>query len=149
MLVYVFRELVRYSTNSFWESGQCFLQMQSSSDLTKLFLSFWAGNVCNHLLLTEVTPNLLDTKKILEVIDSFLAVPSSPPVIFSLLGLDARSAKSLKSELSHFQPSCIVPTFRYEYLYKVIPGSSVKILHRFELHSVLQFLPSYEIANST
>ena len=76
-------------------------------------------------------------------------VPSSPPVIFSLLGLDARSEKSLNSELSQFPPACMVPTFSYEYLHKVIPGPSVKILHRYELHSVLQFLPSYEIANST
>ena len=140
MLVYIFRELLRYSTRFISQSGHCSLQLQSTSDTTRIFLSFWAGNVYSHLLLAENAPSILEVKKILEIIGCFLAVPTNSPVIFSLLGFDAHSVKALNAKLSQIPSVCVVPTFSYEDLYRVIAGPAVKILDRHDLHSVVKFL---------
>ena len=102
-------------------------------------MSFWAGNVCNHLLLAEIAPSLQEAKRILEIIGCFLAIPTKSPVIFSLLGFDARSVKALNSKLNQIPPACVVPTFNSGDLYKVLAGPAVKILDRYDLHSVVQF----------
>ena len=140
IFVYIFRELLRYSTRFVSQSVYCSLQLQSTTDSTKLFLSFWAGNVYNHLLLAEIAPSLLAAKRVLEITGCFLAIPTKSPVIFSLLGFDARSVKTLNSELNQIPPACVVPTFNYGDLYKVLAGPAVKILDRYDLHSVLQIL---------
>ena len=140
MFVHIFRELLRFSTRFISQPGQCSLQLQSTSDSTKLFLSFWAGNVCNHLLLAEIASSLPESKKILEIIVCFLAVPTNFPVIFSLLGSDASSVKTQNSEWSQTPPVCVVPTLNCEDLYNVLAGPAGKILDRYDLHSVLQFL---------
>ena len=93
-----------------------------------------------HLRLAEIAPRLLEAKRILEIIGCFSAIPTKSPVIFSLLGFDARSVKTLNSKLNQIPPACVVPTFKYDDLYKVLAGPAVNVLDRYDLHSVLQFL---------
>ena len=82
----------------------------------------------------------LGGKEAFEVISCFLAAPSNPPVIHSLIGFDNRTAKTLVTELNQVAPACSVPTFTHEDLYKVLAGPTVEILDRYDNHSVLQFL---------
>ena len=139
MLVYMFRELIRYATQSITQSGQCSPLLQSTLDFMRLSVPFWSGNVLNHLLLAEVPPSLCEAKKILEIVGSFLAVSCDPITIFSVLGFDVRTAKTLTVELNQALPICVVPTFNYEDLYKVLAGPAIKILDRYDLHSILRF----------
>ena len=106
----------------------------------QVFLIFWSGNVLNQLLLAEV-PNVLFTPKwILQVVCSFLAVFPAIPPLHSLSGFDGRTSKSLVTELVQAPAVCIVPTFCFEDLDKALAGPTVKILDRYDYHSVLQFL---------
>ena len=138
MSVYMFRELLHHTIQSITQSGQCSLCLQSAPDPTKLFVSFWSGNILNYLLLAEFPPSLCEAKKILEIISCFLAVPSDPVVIYSLLGFDARTVKTLTFELNQTPSTCVVPTFNYEDLYKVLAGPAIRILNRYDLHSILR-----------
>ena len=135
----MFRELLQFATQSISQSGKCSLQLQTTPECTKLYVSFWSGNVLNHLLLAEITPCLMEAKKILEVAGCFLAVTNTPVAIYSLLGSDARTVKTLQTELHQVPPPCAVPTFSYEDLYKVLTRPAIKILDRYDLHSVLHF----------
>ena len=84
------------------------------------------------------TPSLMEAKKVLEVAGCFLAITSTPVSIYSLLGFDARTVKTLQTELHQAPSPCA--TFGYEDLYKVFAGgSAIKILDRYDLHSVLHF----------
>ena len=87
----------------------------------------------------------MEAKKILEVAGCFLAVTNTSLTIYSLLGFDERTVKILQTELHQVPPPCAVPTFRYEDLYKILAGPAIKILDRYDLHSVLHF--SHEVAH--
>ena len=136
----MFRELLHYSTQSISQSGYCSLQLHSAPRSAQLVLVFWSENVYNCLYLAEFSSSLLEAKKALEVLNCFLAIPSKPPIIHSLIGFDGRTVKSLVTELSQIPPACVVPTFSHEDLYKILAGPTVRILDRYDLHSVLQFL---------
>ena len=96
-------------------------------------------NVLNHLLLAEIPLSLLEAKNTLEVAGCFLAVANTPVTIYSLLCFDERIVKTLQIELLQVPSSCVVPTFGYEDLYKVLARPEIKILDRYDLHSVLRF----------
>ena len=49
-------------------------------------------------------------------------------------------SKSITSELVQVPTVCVVPTFSYEDLDRVLAGPTIKILDRYDYHSVLQFL---------
>ena len=139
ILVHMFRPLLSYSTTSIGQSGQFSLKVNSTFDNMQVFLIFWSGNVLNQLL-AEV-PNVLFTPKwILQVVCSFLAVFTAIPPLHSLSGFDGRTSKSLVTELVQAPAVCIVPTFSFEDLDKALAGPTVKILDRYDYHSVLQFL---------
>ena len=135
----MFRELLRLTAQAISQSGSCSLQLQTTPECTKLSVSFWSGNVLNHFLLAEITPSLMEAKKVLEVAGCFLAITSTPVSIYSLLGFDARTVKTLQTELHQAPSPCAVPSFGYEDLYKVLAGPAIKILDRYDLHSVLHF----------
>ena len=135
----MFRELMRFTVQSINQSERCSLQLRVTSEGTRLYVSFWSGNVLNDLLLAEIPPSLVEAKKILEVVGCFLAVASTPVTIYSLLGFDARTVKTLQSELPQAPPPCVVPTFGYDDLYKVLARPAIKILDRYDLHSILHF----------
>ena len=103
-------------------------------------LAFWSGNVYNSLCLSEFPNSLQTASKVLDAISSFLAVTSNLPIVFSLLGFDGRVSKTLTTELDQSTTICIVATFGYEDLYKMLAGPCIKILDRYDIHSVLQFL---------
>ena len=136
----MFRELLHYSTQSIGQSGYCSLQLRSAPSSAQLVLVFWSGNVYNCVHLVEFFPSLLEAKKALEVISCFLAVSSNPPIIHSLIGFDGRTVKTLVTEMSQFPRACAVPIFSHEDLYKILAWPTVRILDRYELQSVLQFL---------
>ena len=140
ILVHMFRTLLSYSTTSIGQSGQFSLKVNSTFDDMQVFLIFWSRNVLNQLLLAEV-PNVLFTPKwILQVVCSFLAVFPAIPPLHSLSGFHGRTSKSLVTELVQTPAVCIVPTFSFEDLDKALAGLTVKILDRYDYHSVLQFL---------
>ena len=131
----MFHELLRYSATSIGQRGLCSLQFTSSTKVAQVNLAFWSGNVYNSLGLSEFPNSLQTAPKVLDAISSFLAVTSNPRTVFSLLGFDGRT-----TELDQSTPICIVATFGYEDLYKMLAGPCIKILDRYEIHSVLQFL---------
>ena len=90
--------------------------------------------------LAEIPKAQLSAKKALQVVSSYLSVPSKPPPAYSLLGFDARSAETLSTEFYQIPPICVVPNFGHDDLYKVLAGPTVKILDRFDYHSILYFL---------
>ena len=96
----------------------------------------WSRCFC----LAEFPDAQLSAKKALQVVSSYLSVPSKPPPAYSLFGFDARSAKTLSTEFYQIPPFCVVPNFGHEELYKVLAGPTVKILDRFDYHSILYFL---------
>ena len=132
----MFHELLRYSATSIGQRGLCSPQFSSSTKVAQVNLAFWSGNVYNSLCLSEFPNNLQTAPKVLDVISSFLAVTSNPPTVFSLLGFDGRVSKTLTTELDQSTPICIVATFGYEDLYKMLAGPCVKILDRYDIHSV-------------
>ena len=136
----MFRGLLSYSIASISQSGQCSLQLQGLNDCIRVVITFWAGNVFNYFCLAEFPDAQLSAKKAIQVVSSYLSVPSKPPLVYSLLGFDARSAKTLTVELNQIPSICVVPTFGHCDLYKVLAGPTVKILDRFDYHSILQFL---------
>ena len=136
----MFHELLRYSATSIGQRGLCSLQFSSSTKVAQVNLAFWSGNVYNSLCLSEFPNSFQTAPKVLDAIFSFLAVTSNPPTVFSLLGFDGRVSKTLTTELDQFTPVCIVAIFGYEDLYKMLAGPCIKILDRYDIHSVLQFL---------
>ena len=136
----MFPELLRYSATSIGQRGLCSLQFSSSTKVAQVNLAFWSGNVYNSLCLSEFPNSLQTAPKVLDAFSSFLAVTSNPPTVFSLLGFDGRVSKTLTTELDQSTPICIVATFGYEDLYKMLTGPCIKILDRYDIHSVLQFL---------
>ena len=135
----MFHERLRYSATSLGQRGLCSLQFSSSTKVAQVNLAFWSGNVHNSLCLSEFPNNLQTAPNVLDFISSFLAVTSNPPTVFSMLGFDGRVSKTLTTELDQSIPICIVATFGYEDLYKMLAGPCVKILDSYDIHSVLQF----------
>ena len=136
----MFRGLLSYSIASISQSGQCSLQLQTLNGCIRVVITFWAGNVFNYFCLAEFPDAQLSAKKALQVVCSYLSVPSKPPPVYSLFGFDAQSAKTLTVEINQIPSVCVVPTFGHCDLYKVLAGPTVKILDRFDYHSILQFL---------
>ena len=130
----MFRELLHYSTQSISQSGYCSLQLHSAHSSAQLVLVFWSGNIYNCLHLAEFSSSLLEAKKALEVISCFLVIPSKPPIIHSLIGFDGRTVKSLVRS----RPLVSFPLSLMRTFIKFLP--TVRILDRYDLHSVLQFL---------
>ena len=89
------------------------MQIQTTPKCTKLSVSFRSGNVLSHLLLAEIIPGLMEAKKVLEGAGCFLAITNTPITIYSLLGFDARTVKTLQIDLHQVPPPCAVPTFSY------------------------------------
>ena len=109
----------------------------------KLLRSTWPSclGMCTIVSCLSEFPNSLQTApKVLDAISSFLVVTSNPPTVFSLFGFDGRVSKTLTTELNQSTPICIVATFGYEDFYKMLAGPCIKILDRYDIHSVLQFL---------
>ena len=130
----MFKELLRYSS-------MCSFQFNTTSKNSQINLAFWsAGNVYNCLCLSEFPNSLQPATKILEVISSFLAVTSDPPTLCSLLEFDGRVNKTLATELDQPTPVCIIPTFNFQELQKMLAGPCIKISDRYDFQSVLQFL---------
>ena len=123
ILTYMFHGLLRYSTSSI------FPILHHSHVFN---LAFWSGNVYNCICLAEFQNSLLTPKKALEILCSFLAIPSCSPNVFSLLGFDGRINKT--------SPICVVPTFGYDEFHEVLAGPCVRIFDRYDHQSVLQFL---------
>ena len=136
----MFQELLRYSSTSIGQRGLCSFQFNTTSRSSQINLAFWSGNVYNCLCLSEFPNSLQPATKILEVISSFLAVTSDPPTVCSLLGFERRVNKTLTTELDQPTPVCIIPTFNFEEIHKMLAGPCVKILDRYDFQSVLQFL---------
>ena len=136
----MFRTLLSYSTTSIIQSGQFSLQLNACRDRSQVILSFWSSNVFSYYVIAEVPDSLVTPKEILQLISSFLAVFPTIPPLYSLLGFDGRMSKSITSELVQVPTVCVVPTFSYEDLDRVLAGPTIKILDRYDYHSVLQFL---------
>ena len=136
----MFRELVSYAITSINLSGHCSLQLHTTDRHTSVIVTFCTGNLLNRLTLCSYPSNLLIAKKALEVVSSFLAVSSTVPKIYSLLGFEARVSKALFAELHQAPEICIVPVFSHEELYKTLAGPTIRILDRYDFHSVLQFM---------
>ena len=140
ILVHMFRTLLSYSVTAIGQSGQFSLQLHSNQDNSQLVLTFWSGNVFNNLLLAEIPNSLMIAKEILQIVSSFLAAFPSIPPLYSLLGFDGRTTKTIITESVQVPTVCVVPTFSHEDLDKLLAGPTVKILDRYDYHSVLQFL---------
>ena len=136
----MFRGLLTYSFASISQSGQCPLQLQTLDGHVRVVIRFWSGNVFNCFCLAEFPDAQLSAKKALQVVSSYLSVPSKPPPTYSFLGFDARSAKTLSTELNQIPSIYVVPTFVHDDLYKNLAGPRVKILDRFDYHIILHFL---------
>ena len=136
----MFRGLLFYSIVSISQSEQCSLQLQTLDGCFRVVITFWTGKVFNYFCLAEFPDAQLSAEKALQVVSAYLSVPSKPPPVYSLLGFDARSSKTLTVELNQIPSICVVPTFGHCDLYKVLAGPTVKILDRFDYHRILQFL---------
>ena len=82
----------------------------------------------------------LRPKEILQTISSFLAIFQTVPPLYSVMGFDGRSTKTISAELVQAPNVCVIPTFSFEDLDKVLAGPAIKIFDRYDHHSVLQFL---------
>ena len=56
------------------------------------------------------------------------------------MGFEGRTTKTISAELVQAPNVCVIPTFSFEDLDKVLAGPAIKILDRYDHHSVLQFL---------
>ena len=88
-------------------------------------------------------------KEILQIVSSFLAAFPSIPPLYSLLGFDGRTTKTIITESVQVPTVCVVPTFSHEDLDKLLAGPTVKILDRYDYHSVLQFLLKLRTASGS
>ena len=116
------------------------MQFRTTDISSQINLAFWSGNVYNCLCHAEFQNSLLTSKKALEILCSFHAIPSFSLKVYSLLGFDGRINKILLIELNQASSTCVLPTFGYDELYKVLAGPCVRILGRYDHQSVLQFL---------
>ena len=116
----MFQELLRYSTSSISQNGQCSSQFNTSAMSFQSNLAFWSGNAYNCVCLAEFPNNLLTPKK--------------------ALGFAGPTNRILLSELHQASSVCVVHTFGYDELYNVLAGPCVEIQDRYDPQSVLQFL---------
>ena len=135
----MFRTLLSYSSTSIGQSGQFSLQLRTEQFDSQLILVFWSGNVFNQFLLAEFINSLTSPKEILQTICSFLAIFPTVPPLYSIMGFDGRTSKAISAELVQALTVGVIPTFSLEDLNKVLAGSAIKILDRYDHHSVLQF----------
>ena len=56
------------------------------------------------------------------------------------MGFDGRTSKAISAELVQAPTVCVLATFSFEDLDKVLAGPAIKILDRYDHHNVLQFL---------
>ena len=56
------------------------------------------------------------------------------------MGFDGRTSKAISAELVQAPSVCVIPTFSFEELDKILAGPAIKVLDRYDHHSVLQFL---------
>ena len=136
----MFRTLLSYSVTAIGQSGQFSLQLHTNQDNSQVVLTFWSVNVINNLLLAEIPNSLMIAKEVLQIVSSFLAAFPSVPPLHLLLGFDGRTTKTIITESVQVPSVCVVPTFSHEDLDKLLAGPTVKILDRYNYHSVLQFL---------
>ena len=136
----MFRTLLSYSSTSIGQSGQFSLQLRTEQYDSQLILVFWSGNVFNRFLLAEFTNSLTSPKGILQTISCFLAIFPTVPPLYSVMGFDERTTKTISAELVQAPTVSVIPTFSFEDLDKVLAGPAIIILDRYDHHSVLQFL---------
>ena len=131
VLVDMFRRLMSYSTTSVGQSGQFSLPANATCDSSQVIHSFRYSNVFNHFVFAEIPDSLVTPKEILRLIGSFLTIPPVPP-LYSLLGFDERTSKSTTAEFVQVPAVCIVPTFSFEHMDRVLAGPTINNLDRYD-----------------
>ena len=135
-----FHQLITLVTDGIDASGEYSIELHSDESMQHLVAHFWVDTFLQHACIAAVPRSLSFPATLFEHLSGLVSLLSERTPIVSIIGANTQICTALIDYLSLPSITMSIPSFRPDELARCLLSPSVKILARFDINTILDYI---------